>query len=43
VIVCDITRAATFEKIPKWIAEFGNNTEVADPTVMVLVNKRDIT
>ncbi|TNV77063.1 hypothetical protein FGO68_gene9629 [Halteria grandinella] len=43
VIVCDMSQAQSFTNIATWVEQIHKNTDTATPTIMVLVNKRDLT
>ncbi len=41
-IVCDEGRADTFENIEHWIEQIHQQSNIKDPSIMVLANKRDL-
>ncbi len=41
-IVVDLSRSDTLLNVEKWIEQIYSRTDIKNPTVMVLANKRDL-
>ena len=42
VIVVDLSKKETLESVDSWIDQIFSRTDVKNPTIMVLANKRDL-
>jgi Ras-related protein Rab-5C len=42
VIVVDLSRQETLVNVEKWVEQIYSRTDIKNPTVMVLANKRDL-